>query len=183
MTDKQAISEGDVSFLYRKYRTGLMSFICQQGVFYREAEDVMQNTFIRVWKYMDTYDEDGGASVKTWLFTIAKNVARIHYRKKKAQRRIPCGLLVSIQAIADDPDERALGLISGSQPDIEIERKEERAILEKILSEMPHYGEILMYRDLKDYTYEEIQQITGLPMGTIKSRIHRGRKKLQKYVA
>jgi RNA polymerase sigma-70 factor, ECF subfamily len=135
-----------------------------------EAEDVAQDVFLTVYKNADTFR--GESAFTTWLLRIAKNQSlnRIKYleRRGRTTRR-------SIEELSDD---RMLGIEDGVErrPDALIEGGQTAALVQEAIATLgEEHRVVLVLRDVEDLSYEEISQITGLPIGTVKSRIHRGR--------
>ena len=138
-----------------------------------EAEDVAQDVFLTVYKSADTFR--GESACTTWLLRIAKNQSlnRIKYleRRGRSMRR-------SIDEISDD---RMIRADDGAErrPDVLIEGGETAALVQQAIATLgEEHRMVLVLRDVEDLSYEEISQITGLPIGTVKSRIHRGRSAL-----
>ena len=116
------------------------------------------------------------ARFSTWLYTIAGNLARSEYRR---QKRRPA---YSLQSTNRDGEEYELAIPDKSffAPDREAERALHQGYIQDALETLPaDFREAVMLRDVQQLTYDEIAEITGLAMGTVKSRIHRGRSKLQ----
>lgn len=137
------------------------------------AEDLLQETFLRVYRSRHTYRRI--AKLTTWLFTIAGNLARSEYRKKQRTRsfampstRLPDGSAIEIPDARFVPDEN-----------IQIRMETERVL--RAIDRLPgQFREVVMLRGLQDMSYDEIHRVTGVPIGTVKSRIHRGRSLLSK---
>src|SRR5687767_2967304 len=138
-----------------------------------EAEDVAQDVFLTVYKSADTFR--GESAFTTWLLRIAKNQSlnRIKYleRRGRSMRR-------SIDEISDERMARAEDGVE-RRPDVLIEGGETAALVQQAIATLgEEHRMVLVLRDVEDLSYEEISQITGLPIGTVKSRIHRGRSAL-----
>lgn len=140
------------------------------------AEDLRQETFLRVYRSRHSYRRI--AKFTTWLFTIAGNLARTEYRKRQRGRFI----LTYGDRGADGleweaPDERHV-------PEQRIDQKLEAERVVKAIDRLPErFKEVVILRGIEDLTYDEIQQVTGIPLGTVKSRIHRGRTLLIRMLA
>ena len=138
-----------------------------------EAEDVAQDVFLTLYKSADTFRGDSAFS--TWLLRIAKNQSlnRIKYleRRGRSMRR----------SIDELGDERMIRVDDGVErrPDALLEGGETAALVQQAIATLgEEHRVVLVLRDVEDLSYEEISQITGLPIGTVKSRIHRGRSAL-----
>ena len=138
-----------------------------------EAEDIAQEVFVTVWKSIDTYR--GEAKLSTWLLRIAANHAknRIKYLARRATDK--GGL--------DDAPESAMADLGKapaqahvSSPEAALEAAERGTALEQAIASLDEdHRLVLVLRDIEELAYEEICEITGLPEGTVKSRIHRAR--------
>jgi len=139
----------------------------------RRCEDLLQDTFLRVYRNRHSYQRI--ARFSTWLYTIAGNLARSEYRKRKRRR------VYSIQAVNREDEEYDLAVPDEAfTPDEYAERQiQDRYIREALYMIPASFREVVVLRDVQQLAYEEIAEITGLPMGTVKSRINRGRSKLQ----
>ena len=146
-----------------------------------EAEDVAQEVFITVFKTIETFREESKFS--TWLYRVTVNHCknRIKYLSRRHDRD---------RAELDDTTDSANGQI-GAPPPQAADRALEGAQMEKLLHEAISKLEeeqriVVVLRDIEDLSIEEICEITGLPDGTVKSRLHRARlalrKKLQHHV-
>ncbi len=139
----------------------------------RRCEDLLQDTFLRVYRNRHSYQRI--AKFSTWLYTIAGNLARSEYRKRKRRR------MTSIQSVSRDNEEYELPLPDETYlPDRFAESQLQDRYIQDALRQIPtSFREVVIMRDIQQLAYEEIAAITGLPMGTVKSRINRGRTKLQ----
>ena len=139
----------------------------------RRCEDLLQDTFLRVYRNRHSYQRI--AKFSTWLYTIAGNLARSEYRKRKRRR------MYSIQSMNRENEEYEIALPDDSHaPDRYAESQLQDDYIQHALKRIPAaFREVVVLRDVQQLAYEEIAEITGLPMGTVKSRINRGRTKLQ----
>lgn len=132
-----------------------------------EAEDVVQDAFVQAFTKLDRFKRE--SQFFTWLYRIAFNASVSRHRKKKPT--------VSI--------DRQRDAVGAEPPDASepvgaaLERKEQTAQLESALRALPDdQRNILVLRELEDQSYESIAEILGLPVGTVRSRLHRARKHL-----
>lgn len=139
----------------------------------KRCEDLLQDTFLRVYRNRHSYQRI--AKFSTWLYTIAGNLARSEYRKRKRRR------MYSIQSINRENEEYEIALPDDSySPDRYTESQLQDQYVQHALAKIPTaFREVVVLRDVQQLAYDEIAEITGLPMGTVKSRINRGRTKLQ----
>ncbi len=124
-----------------------------------EAEDLLQETFLRYFKYGDSVDNP-----KAWLFRVARNL--FLKREKKRMRE------TSLELIEPAPVSPCIVY--------ELEREELRKKVREELQKLrKHHKEILILRYMEGLSYEEIAEITGENLGTVKSRLNRAREKLR----
>ena len=139
----------------------------------KRCEDLLQETFLRVYRNRHSYQRI--AKFSTWLYTIAGNLARSEYRKRKRRR------MYSIQSVNRDNEEYEMAIPDETfAPDKHAESSLQDKYIQDALFQIPQtFREVVVLRDIQQLAYDEIAKITGLPMGTVKSRINRGRTKLQ----
>lgn len=135
-----------------------------------DAEDLTQEVFIKVYQTLRSFDA-AQAQFATWLNRVARNHLVDHYRRTRRDRANPS---------LDDEDEafqpRAAPASDASASLVERERKE---LLQTALNRLsPEMREVLILRDLQEMEYAEIVAVLGIPEGTVKSRINRGRMEL-----
>lgn len=173
MSQFQAGSVQAFNLLVERYSERLTHYLYGFLGDMRRCEDLLQETFLRVYRNRHSYRRI--AKFSTWLYTIAGNLARSEYRKRKRRR------LYSIQSVSRDNEEYEMQLPDESfSPDRHAESMIQDKHIQQALNEIPQsFREVVVLRDVQQLAYEEIAEITGLPMGTVKSRINRGRTKLQ----
>ncbi|XYH96685.1 sigma-70 family RNA polymerase sigma factor [Sorangium sp. So ce1128] len=146
-----------------------------------EAEDLSQEVFVQVFKAIDQFR--GESKLSTWIYRIAVNLCK--NRTKYLSRR-HAGAQDDIDAMAERvPLSAAKGVSVGdvSRPDELVEGMQLEAVVKHAIGQLdPEFREALILRDVEDMSYEEIASVTGLPDGTVKSRIHRARGQLRALV-
>ena len=146
-----------------------------------EAEDLAQEVFVQVFKAIDQFR--GDSKLSTWIYRIAVNLCK---NRVKYLARRHSSSQDDFEAMADrSPMTGAKGVSVGaiSRPDELLEGMQlERAVKAAIAAVDSDFREVLILRDVEDLSYEEIAAVTGLPDGTVKSRIHRGRSQLRALV-
>ena len=176
-TDEQlmarAAAGSDTAFeeLYRRFARRLKGFFfLQLGGNEELAADATHDVFLRAYEARDRYQE--GRRVDTWLFTIAYNICRNHYRSNAYEAQ----LLATLDA---EP-------VNDQQIEVELDEATLDQALEQALAELPlplHQIFSLHYQE--ELTVPQIAEIVGIPEGTVKSRLHKTmniiRKKLKKY--
>ncbi len=137
-----------------------------------EAEDLTQEIFIKVFQTLKSYDAAQG-TFTTWLNRVSRNHLVDHYRRTKKDR-VTSSLDGELTTGQETPSPEA-------PPSARVESRERREWLQKGLDLLsPDMREAVILRDLHDLDYEEVAKILGVPQGTVKSRINRGRLELAK---
>lgn len=146
-----------------------------------EAEDLAQEVFVQVFKAIDQFR--GESKLSTWIYRIAVNLCK--NRTKYLSRR-HAGEQDDIDAMAERvPMSAARAATVGdvSRPDELVEGMQLEDIVKRAIQKLdPEFREALVLADVEDMPYEEIAQITNVPVGTVKSRIHRARAQLKALV-
>lgn len=178
MTDESlifAFQQGDTNAyteIVSRYKDRLTNFVYRYVGNYDECDDIVQDTFVKVYTSKHLYKEV--AKFSTWIYTIAINLAKTKLAKQQKYKTF------SISDVYDDEDKDFDIPDDAFTPDVDANSKFLSAHIQKALSRInENYRELVILRDIEDYSYEEIVEMTGLPMGTVKSRINRGREKLQ----
>lgn len=160
--------------IVRRFKGRLFSFILRMVGDPTEAEEIAQDTLIRAYIHADKYREI--AKFSTWLFTIATNLVRNQVRKKKRQ---PYMLTLDPAPVNDDqipldpPD-------PVSDPSRMLEGRELGELIAEATAQIPEkYRVPFLLREVEELSYEEIQQVTGLKLGTVRSRINRARNRFR----
>jgi RNA polymerase sigma-70 factor (ECF subfamily) len=130
-----------------------------------EAEDLTQDIFLKIFKALNTFDRR--ANFQTWIISISRNLCIDHYRSVRKER----------QTIARDVDSNDLQPATPERgPYAQAEHQDLRAQLRTALEALPlTLRTAVVLRDLQELSYQEIADRLGLPEGTVKSRINRGR--------
>jgi RNA polymerase sigma-70 factor (ECF subfamily) len=134
-----------------------------------DAAEVWQETMIRAFRALGSFH--GHASFYTWLYRIAMNEALTRRRRERSIARQPSTNERMIDSLAGG---------EGGRPSRELERKEQRQVLEQALASLDEtYRSVLVLKDIEGLKYEEIAEILAIPLGTVRSRLHRGRSELR----
>jgi RNA polymerase sigma-70 factor (ECF subfamily) len=139
---------------------------------HEEAEDLTQDVFLKVFKSLGTFDRR--ANFQTWLISVSRNLCIDHYRSVRQER----------QAIDHTVDPGELTPLSPEPgPVAAIEQQDRVVLLREALGALsaPLRAAVLM-RDIQELSYQEIADKLGLPEGTVKSRINRGRNELARQI-
>ncbi len=146
-----------------------------------EAEDMAQEVFVQVFKAIGSFR--GESKLSTWVYRITVNLCK--NRVKYLSRR-KSGAEAELEPLAERaPLHQAKGVTFGdvARPDHLVEGFQAERVLQRCIAELEaDFREVLVLRDVEDLSYEEIGEITGLPAGTVKSRIHRARAMLKTLV-
>jgi len=147
-----------------------------------EAEDLTQEAFLRAWQHVRQYDPD--RPFKAWIAQVARNLATDRHRAR-ARRPEDSGLDESALETLTLPAATAASPASPSaDPQTHMEVREERGRLLGHLQALPqHYREVLVLRFVEDLSYDDIALLLDLPLGSVKTRIFRGRELLKQRLA
>jgi len=177
LTDEQLIAlfqqgeEEAFLALVGRYKDRLMNFVFRFLGDYEEAEDLVQETFLRVYKNRHAYQEI--AKFSTWIYTIAGNLARSELRKRKRRKTVTMSQLAQ-EDREYDPADTTAGPLDEAMSSYSL------AEIEKAIHSLPEpFKTIILLRDIQELSYEDISKILDIPMGTVKSRVNRARLKLQ----
>jgi RNA polymerase sigma-70 factor (ECF subfamily) len=147
------------SILVDRYKVRLFNLIYRLLQNKEEAEDTLQETFLRVYRERESYDPTYAFS--TWVYTIALNLCRNELKRRKRFKFFGIDLIKNSREYASPgvKNENCLG-----------------STLEKAILSLPvKYRTAFLLRDVDQLSYEEISQSLGIPMGTVKSRVNRAR--------
>jgi RNA polymerase sigma-70 factor (ECF subfamily) len=133
----------------------------------QETEDLTQEVFLRVYQTLSSYRPAQG-SFKTWVTSVGRNLLIDNYRRTRRDRQTS-SLDDELSGVRERPSPRAGPETTTRQR--ELSHNVERALLHL----RPELREAVILRDLQELEYREIQQVLGVPEGTVKSRINRGR--------
>src|SRR3954452_24716523 len=161
LTGDQAAWEAIVRQNWRKVFNVAYKFVGKHD----EAEDLTQDIFLKIFKALRTFDRR--ANFQTWIVSISRNLCIDHYRSVRKER----------QTIARDVDSNDLQPASTERgPYAAAEHQDLRELLRMALGKLPQtLRTAVVLRDLHELSYQEIADRLGLPEGTVKSRINRGR--------
>ncbi len=162
----KAIQKGDmVAFneMVDRYKDRLMNVIGRMLSSTEEAEDIVQETFVRVYQHRQSFNFQHCFS--TWIYTIALNLARNELRKRKKFK---------FYEISD---------MQGNEAEFAVEMKlpsRVPEVLEEAVKDLPEkYRTAFLLRDVQELPYEEVAKILSVPLGTVKSRVNRARMMLR----
>jgi RNA polymerase sigma-70 factor (ECF subfamily) len=169
----QSGETGCFDILVDRYKVRLYNYLLRLLRNEDEAEDIAQETFVKAFIHADKYKTI--AKFSTWLYTIATNLVRNRLRAKKRAPKI-----LSIwggRGHESEEDVPAVDLVDHSrQPDVQFNDRELGEIINKAIEKIPDkYRTSFVLREINQLSYEEIAAVTGLKLGTVRSRINRAR--------
>jgi RNA polymerase sigma-70 factor, ECF subfamily len=141
-----------------------------------ESEDLLQETFLKAFNHYDRFEE--GTNLKAWLFRIMKNTYINSYRKKKLQP-----LHVELDELQDGFESQLVdhGHVADSSPETAMLNGHVDAEVRDALLALPHdYKMAVLLVDIHGLSYQETADLLAVPVGTVMSRLYRGRKKLER---
>lgn len=131
-----------------------------------EAEDLTQEVYLRIWQHLDHYQV--GSSFRAWAYRVARNLFIDAYRRSRQERR----------ATWVDP-EFLTTLAGGEDPHTLSVRRQRLELARNALADLPEeLAQLILLRDLADWSYEELARELDIPLGTVKSRLNRARREL-----
>lgn len=157
--------------LVRRYQRPITAYIYRMLNDYESSLDVTQEVFIKVYNSLERYSSDYKFS--TWLYRIAHNAAIDYMRRNSA----------NLQSLETETADGAYQLQIESPlltPEQERERSEWRSEIEAVVKCLPAvYRELILLRHAQDLSYDEIAEVTNLPLGTVKNRLFRAREMMR----
>ena len=172
----RAGDEDAFTLLVRRHQQPLINFIARYINDRDSAEDLAQETFVRIFKASPRY-KPGQAHFKTWMYHIATNLCKNELRNRGRRNRYRVDNVVE-----GNGDSERIDLIESApadaafQPEVALERKELHDAIQRAIAELPEqYRVPLVLRDLQGLSYDEISETLELRSGTTKSRINRAR--------
>lgn len=169
----RSFQEGNERAFYElvtRYKDKLYNFVFRFVGQEEIAEDIVQDTFVKLFTSADMYREI--AKFSTWIYTIAANLAKTELRKRKRRK------MFSLQDMG--LDEKEYEIPSDSEdPGKELNSRFSQGEITAAMVKLPEqFRTVIILRDVQELSYEEISRIVNVPEGTVKSRINRGRQKL-----
>lgn len=168
-----AVAGREASFeeLVRRYQRPIASYVYRMVGDYDAALDLTQEVFIKVYNSLARYRSEFKFS--TWIYKIAHNSAIDHLRRYSVREQ-----LMTVESEGARPEvaieSRRL------TPEQESEREERRSEIESVVQILPAaYRELIVLRHSHDLSYDEIAEVTGLPLGTVKNRLFRAREAMR----
>jgi RNA polymerase sigma-70 factor (ECF subfamily) len=170
---RTAVAGREAAFeeLVRRYQRPIAAYVYRMVGDYDAALDLTQEVFIKVYNSLSRYRSEFKFS--TWIYKIAHNAAIDHLRRYAVRE----------QALAGgwDGERREISIESRRlTPEQESELEERRSEIEQVVDVLPPaYRELIVLRHSHDLSYDEIAEVTGLPLGTVKNRLFRAREAMR----
>jgi RNA polymerase sigma-70 factor, ECF subfamily len=164
--------------LVRRYQSRVFQLVRILTSGDAEAEDLVQDTFVRAYRAVGRFR--GDSTFRTWLHRIAVNVVRSHAARRNSRgdrRRLGYARGEPLDSDHGD-EEAAIGRLAADE-DLENAVVQRRMIDQALARLSPELRLLITLRDVQGLEYREIARITGLPIGTVESRIFRGRRRLR----
>lgn len=156
--------------LVRRYQDRIYPTLLRLTGSPEDACDLLQDAFLRAYEKLDRFQ--GESSFYTWIYRIAVNLALSDRRRRKVIGRSP-------KSLDAEPVERAEDTAS-TDPSLPLERAEQEArVLEALGRLLPDQRAVVVLKDLDGHRYDEIAALLGIPVGTVRSRLHRARGELR----
>ncbi len=170
----ERFQKGDLyayDLIVKRYKDQLLNFVYRFVGNQEEAEDIVQETFLRVYRKRHAYKRV--AKFSTWIYTIAGNLSRTELRRRKRRK------LFSITDLGYEDRDYEIS-DEDFNPENQVDGVIKEEIIQKEIDQLsPKFRQVIILRDVQELSYEEISKIIRVPIGTVKSRVNRGRLKLQ----
>lgn len=180
----QKMAKGDrgaFEELYGHYAKPLKSYFYRFCFDDKEAEDLVHETFLRLWRTRERYQPLGKFS--TYLFQIAKNLW-INTRERKIKNPVKTSLDPLPDGVGQGVARRGEGKASVASPSETLERAELVALMQQAIQELPEkHRDVVLLGRVKGLKYKEISEILDIPVGTVKSRMAHAEAKLHEKLA
>ena len=165
--------------LVERYQNRLLNFIYRTTGDRERAEDLVQETFIRVYRHLHRFDQTKKFS--TWIYTISSNLAKNELRNRS---RNPLVLFQTLMKNRD-ADTRPLEWEDNTyRPDDLFRKRHLKSQVDAAVDQLPeHHRTVFILREMEGKTYEEIADITATNLGTVKSRLNRARNNFAQLIA
>ena len=142
------------------------------------AEDVAQEACLRAFKYFDSLR---GEDARCWLLAIVRNTFRDRYRETQEERQ---SLLFDDELHGGEEPGSGVAMHAATDPETLLMYKDSERRLRQAMAGLPlEFREVLVLREMDELSYKQISDVVGIPMGTVMSRLGRGRKLLAKILA
>ena len=180
LTDEQLFQrytngdEDGFQILMRRYEPRIQGFLRKRLNDEERVEDLTQDTFLRIHRARDSYDP--GRKFSTWIHTIANNLLKNEFRNRSRRRETVFSELRPATPGSGAAPRPVEFQSNGSDPEQDAYRTELREAIDVAIEQMDEHHRIpFVMREVDDLSYEEIADLIGIPVGTVKSRLNRAR--------
>jgi RNA polymerase sigma-70 factor (ECF subfamily) len=162
--------------LVRRHQTSILNLVRALTAGSLDAEDLSQEIFVRAWTSLAGFR--GDSAFRTWLHKVALNVIQTHRGRTSRWRRL-------FQSAAASPEDPTVDPVESARDPADLERDLlMRDAIDHALGRLPEELRVAVtLRDIQGLDYKAIAELTGVPMGTVESRIFRARQRLKKELA
>lgn len=160
--------------IVKEYQNKIYTLCYRYTGNYEDARDLAQEVFIKVYRNLNKFE--GRSSFSTWIYQVAGNTCKDYLRKIKNKSEF------SIEEEVFNKDESFTPQVLKDEntPDLQYEEKEKISLLKEAINRLnPEYKMVIIMREFQDLSYEEIARETNTSVGTVKSRLSRGRNMLK----
>jgi RNA polymerase sigma-70 factor (ECF subfamily) len=166
------------SEIVTRYQTRLLNFVYRTISDREKAEDLVQDVFLRVYRHLHNFDLT--KKLSTWIYTIAANLAKNELRNRSRYRLVLLEGMTTIWRGEELPMEME---DTSSRPDDLFNKRHLCVLVEEATMKLSaNHREVFVLRDVEGKSYEEIAEITGAKVGTVKSRLSRARESVAAYI-
>lgn len=161
--------------LVRAYQQRLFAFVLRLSATSSDAEEIAQDTFVRAYRALASYPPERirALALRPWLYQIALNLARNRARDSRRERQLT--VVAPLQEESDDVVVREPEDDPAGRPEEMAEADEARRELAAKLAELPpRYRAAVVLRHVEGFSYAEMAELLGQPLGTVKANVHRG---------
>lgn len=177
LSDEEVIEKfqnGDLvayDVIVARYKEQLINYVFSFVGVKSDAEDIVQDTFVKIYRFKQMYKRL--AKFSTWVYTVAGNLAKSELRKRRRQSVYPISSLGTDEKEFEAVETR---INSDEMTDSSVTKD----LIKRAIKTLPaRYRDVIRLREIDNLSYEEIAVQTKLPVGTVRSRINRGRTQLQ----
>lgn len=163
----QAVLAGDkqaYAHIINKYKNPLYGTILRMTKNPHDAQDLVQEAFIKVYEQLEKYNQTG--SFSGWLYRVAINHCMDEFRKKRYQMK-----QVELDGIQD---------VNPAHPEVVFMKKEKSRQLERLIGTLPEDERlIILLRYINELSYDAISDLVGVPLSTVRNKLHRAKRKMR----
>ncbi len=174
MTDTNTTTAWDFNSAQLPYRDQLFKTALRLTRSVEESEDLLQETYLKAYRHYHQFTE--GTNLKAWLFRILKNSFINRYRRDRNRPQ-----MLDFDELRDSGDRPGAGVLVTQDPEVDYLGQElDHEIREALMALPHHYRMAVLMVDLQGLSYQEVADALAVPIGTIMSRLYRGRKKIER---